>query len=45
MIPAINAENVTVRYGRRVAVDGVTLSVPRWLRRRAGYCAKLVWRS
>jgi len=28
MIPAINAENVTVRYGRRVAVDGVTLSVP-----------------
>jgi len=28
MNPAISAENVTVRYGRRTAVDGVSLSVP-----------------
>jgi ABC-2 type transport system ATP-binding protein len=28
MTPAIRAEHVTVRYGRRTAVDGVTLSIP-----------------
>jgi ABC-2 type transport system ATP-binding protein len=28
MTPAIHAEHVTVRYGRRTAVDGVTLVIP-----------------